>query len=130
MIQPEAKFKKKLCEIYGDIFPKGFHFYFPAAVKFGVPDLYFTLGGRGVWVEGKVEERPLRKIQEVQIARMRGAGERVMIVDLVNPKEKKDKQLINVRTSHEDAEMATMVMFKRDDLWSKAFWTLLSGVTC
>ncbi len=125
MNQDETTFKKKLCEAYEKTFPKGFHFYFPAAVKFGVPDLYFTLNGRGVWVEAKVMHRPLRKIQEVQIKRMRGAGERVMIVDLVNPDEKKDKQLIEVRTSEDEAQIVTTVLFKRADLKDIHFWNVL-----
>ncbi len=114
--QPEAKFKKKLCEAYEKTFSKGFHFYFPAAVKYGVPDLYFTIRGRGVWVEAKVADNVLSKIQTVQIEKMRGAGERVVIVRVDSMEAKKEDRTISIGHPMGVIDMHYLTM-RSDHFW-------------
>ncbi len=123
MTQPEAKFKKKLCEAYKEVFPKGFYFYFPAAVKYGVPDLYFTLGGRGVWVEAKVADNQPSKIQWVQIAKMRGAGERVLVMRLKNPDDEKKRRWVTFGCDGNEE----MITYKYAQLKTDHFWSVVGG---
>jgi hypothetical protein len=80
-VQPEARFKRKLCLSYETAFPKGWYNYNPAVRKVGVPDLYFSRPkGIPLWVEAKVGSNPLSRIQQITIDRMQAAGNVVVIV--------------------------------------------------
>ena len=124
MTQPEAKFKRKLCEAYEEVFPDGWHFYFPAAVKFGTPDLYFSIGGRGTWVEAKVGDNTQSKIQQVQTGRMRTAGERVIVVTVSSMEEKRKSRLVEVSMGEHFKEE-----FYFPSLWNCYFWNAVGGVS-
>ncbi len=118
MLQPEARFKKALTEAYAKRFPRGWCAYFPATQRRGAPDLYFTVGGRGVWIEGKVADNPLSAIQRVVHGRMIGAGNIVLVARLLNPTAGPRAQLVELGRG--DAAVPTR-WFRRD-IAQPAFW--------
>lgn len=79
MEQPEARFKRRLVEAFGDVYPKGWCAYLRALGKDGVPDLRFVIPGMGgLWVEAKAEEKPYSPVQRLQMTNLSHAGDRVV----------------------------------------------------
>lgn len=117
MPQPEAKFKKAMIAGYEKCFPDGWYCYNNATKRRGVPDLYFSFTDKkSVWVEAKVDDNPLSKIQKVVIDKMRKAGERVIVITL------QDSGI----TAHGTSTLVRFCSSWKDDVRNLGFWNTVS----
>ena len=129
-IQPEAKLKRKLREGFEAVTggPKGPNAFCTALVaslgqKPGLPDQFFAVGGRSVWIESKVEPNDLSDIQRHTIGRMVRAGAKVRVLTFHASK------TVFVRTPLPDGTIPDAVaVFNTKDMKTNLFWDYVLGV--
>lgn len=127
MEQPEARFKRRLVEAFGDVYPKGWCAYLRALGKDGVPDLRFVIPGMGgLWVEAKAEEKPYSPVQRLQMTNMRIAGDRVVGLRCRGLEHRPLVRKIQVERPHGDATgLVLSAVFSWGAMQDPKFWNHL-----
>lgn len=127
-MQPEAKFKRKLVEAFEALYPEGWFAYLRGVGRNGIPDLRFAIPGHaGVWVEAKVDNNTVSSDQMLQLANMRAAGDRAVVVRCLDWERTKDRRRIAVGYPH-NGDIHWAQQFGWSDLRSVSFWASLSSL--
>ena len=128
MAQPEAKFKTAMREAFEKLYANQQFFNFAIVASMmqqpGVPDDYYAVGGRYVWVEAKADGGAFTPAQKIVIPQMAAAGLNVVILD-ADMKTVEEKRVISLSDFSGGVFRKDLLSFPWADMSTNFFWNTL-----